>query len=85
MSRQRLNAQGWTIRQMRVSVGGARSVATAAWKVAFPVSGGRRWNAVPTQWAFSLHGGSRLPTRRVWVPYTEGLGFLHGETAFFAS
>ncbi len=28
--------------------------------------------------AFSLHGGSSLPTRRVWVSYVEGLGFLRG-------
>ena len=36
MSRQRLNAQGWTIRQMRVSVGGSRSVAAADGTVAPP-------------------------------------------------
>ena len=35
----------------------------------------------PYRWAFSLHGGSDLPTRRIASPYTEGLGFLHGEAA----
>ena len=28
--------------------------------------------------AFSLHGESRLPTRRVWVSYTAKRRFLHG-------
>ena len=38
----------------------------------------------PYRWAFSLHKYSALPTRRIGSPYTEGLGFLHGETELSA-
>ena len=58
----------------------------------FPKAANRRrqmarsaWCLVPyTGDAFSLHGGCRLPTRRVRSPYTEGLTFLHGKTGFAA-
>ena len=29
-----------------------------------------------------LHGPFDFPTRRVWVSYTEGFGFLHGAKGF---
>ena len=42
MSRQRLNARGWAIRQMRASVGGSRSVGGCAWGAAILAAVERR-------------------------------------------
>ena len=81
MSRQRLNARGWAIRQMRFSVGGSRS------------AGGRRWNAVPTA---APHGRAapvgaafhRRPPPRWRLPIGEGRrpgGVLTGKAAFQAA
>ena len=36
----------------------------------------------PSRRTDSPHGRFEFPTRRVASPYTEGLGFLHGETVF---
>ena len=54
----------------------------AATSAAPPVAA--RPESAPYRWAFSLHGDSVLPTRRIASPYTEGLGFLHGETELSA-
>ena len=76
MSRLRPNARTWAIRKMRVSMGGSRSVATAAWKAASHTA--VRLESEPYRWADYPHGGFGFPTRRVWFSYTEGLKFLHG-------
>ena len=80
MSRQRLNARGWAIRQMRFSVGGSRS------------AGGRRWNAVPTT---ASHGRAAVPSAAVSTraakmaaPHMESRrpgGVLTGKAAFQAA
>ena len=71
----------------------ARWASFAAKMAAFPVRPRQAWSlpwrrgrsprptggcSPYTGIAFSLHGESRLPTRRVWVSYTAKRSFLHG-------